>query len=638
MAVYQISRIQIRRGQANAGTGLPQLASGEMAWAIDTQELYIGSGAVSEGAPAVSNVKVLTQQDLTSGGNLIGLIQYTYKSSDATVQTGVNANSPVYRGISDRLDDQVSTADFGTAGDGVTDDTVALQRAINELFLNPSAPANSASASKRRVTLNMPAGTYLITGTVYIPSYASLIGAGVEKTIINYVPAQSTFTGSTTYNNPTLLTSSAANSMLNLTITGPGIANNTYVSSVNPGVSITLSNNATSSNSSQVYTLTNPAPAFQFVNDSSTPGNPDPSIASSTTQPRKIQFEQLSVKTATGLNTLLQLNSVRDSQFKDLYLTGGWTGLINSGSVGINMSAVSSLVTCENNVFNNVRASGFNECAYAQLDILNNIFEDCHFENSLLGISLGIGGANTSNNPYGPRQTIISHTKFYNIKQEAVYVGTGYGNGTFNCTYINVGNNGSGNALSQFPQVYFASYGNTSKNDQSDRHLQLSNPNPSTNATYSAIPYVPEVAGHGTYEYFGTNNIALSQNSSYAQILKLPLNWLPSTTDRTTGPTGQTTFVIDYVYASVSNSYTRQGRMTVTADVGNKQVQLTDDYIFTNESQPDDSSAMLLDFQAQFVDNTGTVTLTNPWSIVISFVNTQSGDAGVFNYTYKSVF
>ena len=61
MAVYQISRIQIRRGQANAGTGLPQLASGEMAWAIDTQQLYIGSGAVSEGAPAVSNIKVITE-------------------------------------------------------------------------------------------------------------------------------------------------------------------------------------------------------------------------------------------------------------------------------------------------------------------------------------------------------------------------------------------------------------------------------------------------------------------------------------------------------------------------------------------------------------------------------------------------
>jgi len=61
MAVVQISRIQVRRGRINSGTWLPQLASGEMAWAIDSQELYIGNGAVSEGSPAVGNTKVLTQ-------------------------------------------------------------------------------------------------------------------------------------------------------------------------------------------------------------------------------------------------------------------------------------------------------------------------------------------------------------------------------------------------------------------------------------------------------------------------------------------------------------------------------------------------------------------------------------------------
>ena len=63
MAVVQISKIQVRRGQKNIGTGLPQLASGEIGWAIDTRELFIGNGAVSEGAPAVGNTKVLTQYD-----------------------------------------------------------------------------------------------------------------------------------------------------------------------------------------------------------------------------------------------------------------------------------------------------------------------------------------------------------------------------------------------------------------------------------------------------------------------------------------------------------------------------------------------------------------------------------------------
>ena len=43
MAVYQISKIQIRRGKTYGGTGLPQLASGELAWSIDTAELFIGN-------------------------------------------------------------------------------------------------------------------------------------------------------------------------------------------------------------------------------------------------------------------------------------------------------------------------------------------------------------------------------------------------------------------------------------------------------------------------------------------------------------------------------------------------------------------------------------------------------------------
>ena len=84
MAIVSISRIQIRRGRKNQGSGLPQLAGGELGWAVDTQELYIGNGAVSEGAPAVGNSKILTEHD-----NLFELSdQYTYKCIDHLIQIG----------------------------------------------------------------------------------------------------------------------------------------------------------------------------------------------------------------------------------------------------------------------------------------------------------------------------------------------------------------------------------------------------------------------------------------------------------------------------------------------------------------------------------------------------------------------
>ena len=126
MAVVSISRIQVRRGQKNAGSGLPQLASGEFGWAVDSQELYIGNGAVSEGSPFVGNTKMLSQHD-----NLFEFANtYSYKKS-LNIQTGASANSPILRTLQARLDDRVSIRSFGANGDG-TDQTVALL--IKDLF------------------------------------------------------------------------------------------------------------------------------------------------------------------------------------------------------------------------------------------------------------------------------------------------------------------------------------------------------------------------------------------------------------------------------------------------------------------------------------------------------------------------
>ena len=57
MAVVQISRIQLRRGLQQ---DLPQLATAEMAWSIDTRQLYIGNGTLSEGAPTTGVTEILT--------------------------------------------------------------------------------------------------------------------------------------------------------------------------------------------------------------------------------------------------------------------------------------------------------------------------------------------------------------------------------------------------------------------------------------------------------------------------------------------------------------------------------------------------------------------------------------------------
>lgn len=172
MAVIQISRIQIRRGQKNQGSGIPQLAGGELGWAMDSQELFIGNGSVAEGAPLVGNTKILTEND-----NLFELAdQYTYLNGN-TVQTGATQNQPIKRSLQQRLDDLVSIRSFGANGDG-TDQTVAIQRAVDQLFLNSSTKGSEVS----RVVLVIEPGVYTVSQSIKIPPYATIKGAGKGKT------------------------------------------------------------------------------------------------------------------------------------------------------------------------------------------------------------------------------------------------------------------------------------------------------------------------------------------------------------------------------------------------------------------------------------------------------------------------
>ena len=176
MAVVQISRIQLRRGQKNQGSGLPQLASGEMGWAIDTRELFIGNGSVSEGAPTVGNTKILTQYD-----DIFALANsYAYRGDEAFFLTGESAVSPVKRTLQDRLDDSVSIRAFGASGDASQPAKALLQRAIDQLYLN----AAIKGSEKSRVELHIEPGVYSIDGTIFVPPNASIIGAGSDKTII----------------------------------------------------------------------------------------------------------------------------------------------------------------------------------------------------------------------------------------------------------------------------------------------------------------------------------------------------------------------------------------------------------------------------------------------------------------------
>ena len=172
MSIVSISRIQHRYGLSE---NIPQLAAAELGWVIDQRKLYIGNGPTSEGAPAIGNTEVLTAYS-----DILGLSQaYTYKGQAAgyTVQTGASANAPVTRSLQSKFDDMASVKDFGAVGDGLTDDTAAINRALFQLFCVDN------NIQVRR-SLFFPAGVYKVTDEIKIPTYAKIYGEGQNCTFI----------------------------------------------------------------------------------------------------------------------------------------------------------------------------------------------------------------------------------------------------------------------------------------------------------------------------------------------------------------------------------------------------------------------------------------------------------------------
>ena len=439
MAIVQISRIQNRRGRELTETGLPQLAGGELGWAVDTQKLYVGNGSVSEGSPAVGNTNILTEHsDIFALAN-----QYVYKETSNL--WGGEAQLP--QSLQTKLDQIVTVFDFGVVGDGAADDTLALQVAIDSLYLR-------ALDTNDRVALHMPAGEYRINGTIYIPPFVTLFGDGIGKTVI--------------------VSSSSVSSGEDLFVTISGAAQ--------PG-----SYNVDPNDITAIDAVGENQARHIFISDMT------------------IQMNRM----ATALNLENCSRSVfRNLRLEGNWLDNVGDPLLdneaNNHAIALNNSNNLAANTKEN-TFENIQITKFYDGVY-DITATNynrrNKFMNCDFSYLFSGISLGIDNEST-----GPSHCLIHGCTFDKIAHEGILITRGEYNISSYNRFFSVGNGHNGAsfgtpALATYNNIKFTNdYNNTSTNDYFARTEALTKARSQTGEIdpYAALDYVAEVGGRVDY-------------------------------------------------------------------------------------------------------------------------------------------
>ena len=190
-AALVLAGTALASGNAGISTGLTALASGNaglvsasnkvpISGGYMTGQLFAASGVVVSGTLSRNGFNVVTVGDVETVTSTM-IASGTIIDADVNISGAINATklnflqvgaSGVARTVDSKLKDVVSVKDFGAKGDGVTDDTVAIQNAINYATANLYPvyfPPNAVSQ------------IYLLTAPLVFTGPVGLIGAGANN-------------------------------------------------------------------------------------------------------------------------------------------------------------------------------------------------------------------------------------------------------------------------------------------------------------------------------------------------------------------------------------------------------------------------------------------------------------------------
>jgi len=459
VAIVQISRITARKGLQ---VDLPQpLAGAELGWAVDDRRLFIGNGALEEGAPVVGNTEILTEfSDILSFAG-----QYTYKGEAAgyTVQTGATPGSPVSQSIQSRLDSYAVITDFGAIGDGVTDDTDAINRALYQLYC-------VQNNTQIRRSLFFPAGTYIVTDTIKIPPYARLYGEGAESSIISFVVQN--WAASTAYAQGTLVYY---------------VPTTTYYRSIAPvpATGIVISN--------ALYWAAESLPGYVVQTADSLQQTGVNIATNGATPPKNIEMSGMAIQT-NQLHDALLIENAQHCFFDSVDIIGPLVEAdLNTGVDDINAIdwASTPSLPCQHVNFNNCRFAGFTYAVNTEQQINGAVISNSQLDTLYQGVVLG--GASPSNG--GATGVKMMHNIFDNIYEEGILInGVSLNASGYNMFY-DVGNHFNGSSSPASAVITIDAINNISVGDMFQRTTAFSGTYPRIKIFNSATQTIPASIG-----------------------------------------------------------------------------------------------------------------------------------------------
>lgn len=616
MAVIEIARIQVRRGQESV-TGIPQLESGEFGWAGDTERLYIGKRIV-DGAKDDDNTRILTENDLVNvfsmiapGSAISSTSSYRYRDSlsDAAFANITtipeNYGTRPYITIGKKLDQVVSLIDFlpvwPPAGNDITE---VANAALKDIY------ANTFTNMQR--TLLIPAGTYIVSDYLDLPPQTKLLGEGTDITTL-------------------VLINDSVNLMRTVDKLGNAFGNMTNNQAVNPknihveGMTLAYSTGITTNLS--LISLDNVKDAVVKSVKFETLGvqYDDPFTITTTTN---VTLDPTELA-GSGFNVVTMGNTKFNPSQDGIYFITGSSAYLDKyariTSYSLNAGYYTMLTTSSFGIMDfteaseqytiwqydaagsgiSIRASydpaGNNNQLSENIQITDSTFDylgaciiantsgtnrinvtNSRLMNSLEGIKLYTDSTSTVDN--GPTNCQISNNRFENIYEKGLFVGSNPNGAQGNVTsaynhYIQVGNGveqyfnnvSDTNITSKsFPVIEFGSGGNLSTNDYFGRM------DAATTATANISFYYNKIVS-------GATNIQNQQarvgtvpgNTGIAPVVSFPIT--------------NTEQFIEVKYQMFNNSLSRKGTVSLNLRgniFASAYASVSDTYVYTEEQTP----------------------------------------------------